>query len=352
MSWNEVLTFENSKDLLISIGIMLVFLLFRKLFAKYIFSLILKLGNKAKTAFFSNIFIAVEKPIQWLFIIIGTFIAMDYFPYLDRSNPLFKHLFRSSIIILVTWCLYNLTSSTSLVFSRINDRFNIRIDDILVPFFSKAIRLIIIAISISVIAQEFGYNVNGFVAGLGIGGLAFAFAAKEALANLFGGIVIITEKPFTLGDWILTPNVEGTVEDISFRSTKIRNFEDALVTVPNAMLSNSTITNWSKMGKRRVYFNLIVSHDTPKSNLDNSVRQIRYLLKNHQGIHPDTIIVSFDEYKENGLGLLFYFFTKTTVWVEHLEVKEDINFEIMDILENEQVTYAIPSNRVLFDVDE
>ncbi|MFP3359363.1 mechanosensitive ion channel family protein, partial [Planococcus sp. SIMBA_143] len=130
----------------------------------------------------------------------------------------------------------------------INHKYNVKIDHILIPFFSKALRLIIVAIGISVIAQEFEYDINGFVAGLGIGGLAFALAAKDALANLFGGIIIITEKPFTIGDWIKTPSVEGTIEDISFRSTKVRTFAQALVTVPNATLSNEAITNWSKMG--------------------------------------------------------------------------------------------------------
>ncbi|MFA1822484.1 mechanosensitive ion channel family protein [Virgibacillus oceani] len=121
--------------------------------------------------------------------------------------------------------------------------------------FSRTLRIVIIAISFSIIAQEFGYDVNGFVAGLGIGGLAFALAAKDALANMFGGIIIITKKPFTIGDWVLTPSVEGTVEDISFRSTKVRTFAQALVTVPNATLSNEPITNWSKMGKRQITFN-------------------------------------------------------------------------------------------------
>src|SRR5690606_15315239 len=103
---------------------------------------------------------------------------------------------------------------------------------------------IIMAIGAAIIADEFGYNINGFVAGLGLGGLAISLAAKDALANLFGGIIIITEKPFTIGQWIQTPSVEGIVEGISFRSTKIRTFAQAIVTVPNNTLANEPITNW------------------------------------------------------------------------------------------------------------
>src|SRR5699024_6731493 len=127
-----------------------------------------------------------------------------------------------------------------------------KIDEILVSFLSRALQFIIIAMAISIVLQEFDYHIGGLITGLGIGGLAISLAAKDALANLFGGVVIVTEKPFTINDWIMTPSVEGTVEDISFRSTKVRTFDQALVVVPNATLANEAITNWSKMGKRRI----------------------------------------------------------------------------------------------------
>lgn len=190
------------------------------------------------------------------------------------------------------------------------------------------------------IAQEFGYNVNGFVAGLGLGGLAFALASKDVLANLFGGVVIIIEKPFTIGDWISTSSVDGIVEDITFRSSKIRTFEQALVTVPNATLANDLITNWSKMGKRRVTFNLHFTIDTSKEKLENVVKQIDNLLKHHPDIHQKPIHVALSEYNGSGIEILIYFFTKTTDWGQYLKVKEDINFKIMDILKSEEVSFG------------
>ena len=190
----------------------------------------------------------------------------------------------------------------------------------MIPFLSKILRVIIVVIAISVVAQEFDYNVSSFVAGLGIGGLAISLAAKDALANFFGGFVIITEKPFSIGDWIKTSTVEGTVEEITFRSTRVRTFADAVVTVPNATLANDSITNWSKMGKRQIQFHvkryiLILQEKT----LENVVQDLRELLVNHQDVHNDTILVSFDQYKENGYGIFIYFFTNTTVWGEFLK---------------------------------
>ncbi|MEK3889175.1 mechanosensitive ion channel family protein [Bacillus sp. FSL K6-3431] len=245
---------------------------------------------------FTYIWLAFEKPMQWLFIIIGIYISVEYFPLFENTNSFYLNMISSSIIFLIGWGLFNLSGSSSLLFTKINEKYNIEIDDILVPFLSKALRFIIIAISLSMIAQDFDYDVSGLIAGLGLGGLAFALAAKDALANLFGGVVIITEKPFTIGDWIMTPSVVGSVEDINFLSTKVRTFAQALVTVPNATLANESITNWSKMGKRRIKFNLRVAHDTSKNTLENIATQIDELFKNHPGVHQEKIFVTFDEY--------------------------------------------------------
>ncbi|WP_370224839.1 mechanosensitive ion channel family protein [Cytobacillus sp.] len=351
MFWETYMKEDILVDLGISIGIFLLFLIFRKLFTKYVFTLLLRLSRKAPNDFFSHIFVSFQKPIQWLFIIIGIYVSVGYFPYLNQHNSLFLDVIRASVIIMITWGLYNMAAASSALFTSLKVKYDLEIDDILIPFISKALRVVIVAISISVVAQEFDYDVNGFVAGLGLGGVAIAFAAKDVLGNLFGGFVIITEKPFTIGDWIMTPSVEGTVEDISFRSTRVRTFAQALVTVPNATLANESITNWSKMGKRQISFRLRVTHDTTKDQMANVVGQIEYLLKNHPDIHPETILVTFDDYKENGLDIFLYFFTKTTNWGEFLKIKEEINFEIMDILENERVYVAMPSRKLYIDPD-
>ncbi|HWL26080.1 MAG TPA: mechanosensitive ion channel family protein [Ureibacillus sp.] len=343
---------DKLTNLGISIGILLLFLLLRKIFTTYIFKFILKISKKSPTNFFTHVFNSFEQPIRWLFIIVGVYVALRYFPYLDQRDPLFLKFFRASIIFIISWGLYNMSSASSVLFEKIRDRFDINMDQILIPFLSKGLRFIIIAISFSIIAQEFNYDVNGFVAGLGLGGLAFALAAKDAIANFFGGIVIIIEKPFSIGDWIQTSSVEGIVEDITFRSTSVRTFTQALVTVPNAGLSNSVITNWSKMGKRGVSFNLEVKYDTPRNKLKQVAEEIEYTLHNHSGVHKETIFVKFDQLNTNGLRIFVYFFTSSTVWGDYLKVKEDINYAIMDILEQEGVSLALPISTVIVEKDK
>lgn len=343
---------DNLTNIAISIGILLLFLILRKIFIKYIYKGLLRLSHKSPTELLSQVFMAFEKPLQWLFVIIGVYVAVEYFPYISQSNELFLNIVRSSIIAMIVWGLSNLTSAVPMFFTKINKKTSTELDEILVPFITKGFRLIVVAIGISIIAEVFDYPIGGFITGLGLGGLAFALAAQDALANLFGGFVIITERPFSINDWILTPSVEGIVEDITFRSTKVRTFAEALVTVPNSTLANEAITNWSKMGKCQVYFTFQVTYDSPIENVKNAVNRIDELLKRHTDIHQETTFVTFDDFKDHGAEIMLYFFTKTTDWGEYLNVKEEINFKIMDILADEDVTIAIPSRRLYTEEDE
>lgn len=336
------------EDIGIALGILIFFHLFRKIFVRYIYKLLLRLAKKTPTDFLTNIFVAFEGPLRLFFVGVGFYLALMYLPLGPKTNDLIIQLYRSFIIILIGYGLFNLSAASSTLFKKLGSRFEVEVDEILLPFLSKVIRIVIIALIISIIADEWGYDVNGFVAGLGLGGLAFALAAKDAIANLFGGIIIITEKPFSIGDWIKTPSVEGTVEDISFRSTKVRTFAQAVVTVPNSTLSNEPITNWSKMGKRRITFHLGLTYSTPKEKLEACVQKITAMLSSHSEIDQETILVRFDEFRESSLDIFLYFFTKTTVWGQFLAVKEDVNFKIMEILEEEGVSVAFPSRSIYF----
>jgi MscS family membrane protein len=343
MNWQEFFSSDNLIDLGIAVGIFLLFLVFRKIFTKYIFSLLLKLSNKSPTHFFTEIFMAFRKPVEWLFVVVGLYVAIAYFPYFNQGNAFFLQVLGSVYIFLIAWGFYNFVASNSILFTGINKKLEFDKDNIIIPLLSKALRFIIIAIALTVILQEFDYDVTGFVAGLGLGGLAISLAAQDALANMIGGFVIITEKPFTKGDWILTPSTDGTVEEIAFRSTKVRTFSDALVVVPNATLVKEPITNWSRMEKRQNSFDLTLTYETPQEKVEALVRQIDYLLKNNPEIDQETILVSFNKYNENGYNIMVYYFTKTTAWAEYLNINENINLRIMELLRDEGIELAVPT---------
>ncbi len=334
---------------LIFFAIIFIFFTMGKIFNRFIFGFIIKITEKTKTDFDTNLVTAFRRPIISFINISGIVIALRNLNLTIEQEIMVLALFRTAVIIVIASGFYNLAGTSSALFHKLNKKLDIGMDRILIPIISKAIRFIIVAISLSIIAQEWGYDVNGFVTGLGIGGLAFALAAQDSLSNFFGGIVIILDKPFSIGDWILTPNVEGTVEDINFRSTKVRTFAHALVTVPNSTLAKNAITNWSKMGKRRISFNLGVTYTTPKGKLARCVKRIETMLKSHEEIHPETIFVNFDSFNHSSLDIFIYCFTNTTVWGEFLRVKEDINFKILEILEQEGVSVAFPSRSIYFE---
>ncbi len=334
----------NWKEPVVAVVIFLVFLLIRKIFVKYVFGIILKLSNRTKNELDDRLLVCFEHPLRTFIVVLGIYAALAYLPLTDYQHMILLKFFRASIIVLLAWGFYNMTGTS--FFQEIIQKMNFDIDKILIPFLTKVLRFIIVALAISIIAQEWGYNVSGFVAGLGLGGLAIALAAQDALGNIFGGIAIITEKPFSIGDWIHTPSVEGTVEDITFRSTRVRTFAQALVTVPNSTLANEPITNWTRMGKRRINFHLRVTYTTPVEKLKRCIEQIREMLYSHPDIHKEMIFVNFDEFSDRGPGLFLYFFTVTTVWREYLKVKEDVNFKIMEILEKEGVSVAFPSRSI------
>jgi len=330
-----------------AIVIFILFVLLKKIFAKYVFKIILRLVNKTKFNADTKIVSAFERPLINFFEVLGLYFAyiilMQKFTIrLDFINKVFS----SSIILLISWGLYNLTGESSLLFEKMHKAYDIKVDKILFPFISKILRLILLALVITIIAEKWGYNIQGFITGLGLGGLAFALAAKDAAANIIAGILIILDKPFALGDWINNDSLEGTVEEITFRTTKIRTFDLALIIVPNSKLVSEPVTNYSRRGKRRLNFNLGLNYGTSRDKLEICVTKIRNLIENHAQVNKDEIYVRFDKFNASSLDIFIYFFVETAKLGEFLEIKENINFGIMDILQQEDVSLALPGTSV------
>ncbi len=331
---------------------LLVFLLIsglRKPITAYSTKIMLLLTSKTKTSFPEKMIRSFEGPFRFLVGFLGIYLASRLLNLPDNVDGVILNLIRSILVVAIAWGFINLFQNTSGVFENLAQRFSVEKNDILIQFIAKGIRVIIVALTVSIVVQEWGYNVNSFVAGLGIGGLAFALAAQETLANLFGGMVITLDQPFKLEDWIETPSVEGVVEEISFRSTRVRTFSQALVHVPNATIVKEPITNWSRMGKRRIMFTLGVTYSTPREKLENCTGLIRELLVDHREIDNELIMVRFNEFSQNSLDIFIYCFALTTQWGEFLRIKEDINFKTMDILKKEGVSIAFPSRSIYFE---
>ena len=216
----------------------------------------------------------------------------------------------------------------------------------MIDFLLKIARAIIYVVATFIVIMLLGINLNALIAGLGIGGVIITLAAQDTAKNLFGGLVIFLDKPFTVGDWIEMSPFEGTVEDITFRSTRIRTFENSVVNIPNSIISESSVINWSKMEKRRYKTNLCIQLDTPLEKLEKLQARIREMLQEKEGIYDESIIVKFDEIKDNGINILVCSYTDSVDYLSYLAEKENINCKIMKIIREENIELAYDTKTV------
>lgn len=347
---NEIIDYisdnQNMFRIFGSVLVILVTLAFRKLFVRFVSSVVVKLTRKTKTKLDDHIVDVINPPLYFTFIVIGIWLAVSILDLPPKFDAFMGKVVSSLFAFAVFWAAYRAAGVISSYIEHFAQKTETRIDDMLMPLIRNSIKIIVIVIGVIVIVDQWGYNVAGLLTGLGLGGLAFALAAQDTAANLFGGITIMLDKPFNIGDWILTPQVEGIVEQMGVRSTRIRTFAQALVTVPNSVIINNPITNWSRMGKRRITYTLRLSYDTPPDKLKECIERLRQMLKKHPGIHKDMIFVFFEKFEDSGIELFFYYFTNTIVWKEYLEVREDVNMKVLDIINELGLSIAYPSTNV------
>lgn len=252
----------------------------------------------------------------------------------------------SALIVDAAWLAFNLTDVLAGYLDRFAKRTETRLDEQLVPIVRKALKVFIVIIAALQVIDQMGGDVKGLLAGLGLGGLAFALAARDSIANIFGSVVILADKPFRVGDWIEAEDVEGVVEEIGFRSTRIRTFAKSLVTVPNSVVANWAINNWSAMPIRRVKMSVGVSYEATAEQMEAAVEGIRDILRNHPQVYKDFFLVYFTDFGESALEIFLYYFTITTVWAEYLQVRQEINLAVMRLLERVGLEIAYPTRTV------
>jgi len=332
-------------DIFIAIGIFFIAYFAKEFLTKIILKNLRLITSKTKNDTDDKFIDILEPPMKFSILILGFFLAEEWLD-LSSFQAITVSIEKTLITFVLFWILYRAVNEFSYIFTKFSSKFGKQLSSDVENFVIKFLKVIIIIIALMTIFEGWGINVSAFVASLGLIGMAFALAAKDTAANLFGSLVIFSDKPFKKGDWILTPDVEGTIESIGIRSTRVRTFAQALVSVPNAVMANSAITNWSLMGKRRIKMRLGLTYSTNTTQMENILKDLREMLKNHPDVHQDTIMVYFDQFEDSSLSLFCYFFTTTTVWAEYLQVKENINLKMMKIVENNGAGFAFPSQSV------
>ena len=333
-------------DIVIAVVIILVFKLLSSTISYAIIRLFKVKSKKAKDIRES----AFYNPLKVFFTILGIYLAILFLktPLNISQNVMENITIIFKIISTIAFAIGLARSFTvkSTLVRKIKEKYKGNLDDTTISFFLKILRVIIYIIAVFIVLTILKININGLIAGLGIGGLIVTLAAQDTAKNLFGGLVIFLDKPFSVGDWIQMDAYEGTIEDITFRTTRIRTFENSLVNVPNSIISNTSVINWSKMEKRRYKANIKIDLSTSVDKLQELKKKILDMLHEREGIIDDSTMVKFDNVSEDGLNLLIYTYTHSVDYESYLSEVEDINYRILKILKEENIELAYDTTNV------
>ncbi|SFV67627.1 Potassium efflux system KefA protein / Small-conductance mechanosensitive channel [hydrothermal vent metagenome] len=247
----------------------------------------------------------------------------------------------------IFWGILAISEAIKELFHTLAKRFSHDLYQEVGNFILTIVKILIIGVGLGAILQVWGINITALVASLGIGGLAFALAAKDAASNLFGSFSLLADKSIRIGEWIKIEGTEGIVEDIGMRTTKIRSFGKSLITLPNQILANNPIENFSRRGVRRIKMNIGLTYNTSSTQVLNIVKEIRYMLHNHPDIsQKETLLVHFNAFGDSALNIFIYTFTSTANWESYLKIREDIHIQVMKIVEENHSHFAFPSQSI------
>lgn len=223
-----------------------------------------------------------------------------------------------------------------------------KVDATTVDAIAKLLKISVVITSVLVVLQTLGFSISGVLAFGGIGGIAVGFAAKDLLANFFGGLTIYLDRPFKVGDWVRSPdrNIEGTIEQIGWRLTRIRTFDKRPLYVPNSVFTTIAVENPSRMQNRRIKETIGIRYNDA-GKMAAIVAKVKEMLQSHPEIDTEnTLIVNFNAFASSSLDFFIYAFTKTTNWVEFHEIKQDVMLKILDIIAQEGAECAFPTSTV------
>ncbi len=290
---------------------------------------------------------ALINPLGMLLPILGIYLSLRILlsihpAWVEGSDQVFK----IASILVVVWTSFKMIDALAILLDELAARTDSRLDDQVVPLLRKSFKVFLGILAFILIAQNLGYSVSGLLAGLGIGGLAVAMAAKDTLANFFGSLMILIDQPFHRGDWVTFKGGDGVVEEIGLRSTRIRTFAKTVISVPNQALANATVENHSLMPKRRIKFTLGVTYDASCAQVQDLVTRIEQYLQSNADIDKEFMLVKFTEFGPSSLDLFIYCFTASTDWTKHLSVKQEVNLTIMKMVEDLGMSIAFPTQTI------
>lgn len=339
---------RNLIDVLIAIVIVIVFYMVSSLFSKLVMKLLKIKGNDKEKIKNSDIY----KALKSIFLCIGFYIALLVLNLPENWFILCSKIIRIFVILNAARLVADLISPESKIMRKVGESEKFSENKVAVSVISKVIKVLLYIIAGFMVIADLGYDLSGLITGLGLSSVVIALAAQELAENLLSGFAIITDKPFEIGDYIQVGNHAGTVEEIKFRSTKIRTAENAVVTIQNSKIVSESVVNVSKIDKRRVDLNLRLPLDITASQISELIESIKLVLYSNTEIIANSLQVNVGEITDDAIKISIYFFVNIIEFTEFLKFKTKANLSVMKLLEDKKVKLEYPGRNIYVKKEE
>ncbi len=347
--WLQKSFLSNSvKDWIITMFIILGVILIARTLYWFLEKYVKKLTDKTKTKLDDMLVETFEKPLVLAGALIGAWLGFQYldFSTYPSAEVWLNGFFSVVMTLLVAWLFCRILEAILDEYAApYFENTETDLDDVLLPIVRRGLRTIVWVVAIILALDNAGYDITTVLAGLGVGGLAFALAAKDSLANLFGGFTIFTDKPFGLKDRIKVGGFDGTVKEIGLRSTRLENLDGRMVTIPNANISDKAIENISSESCRKIVVKLGLTYDMDEGKVNRAMEVLREIADEHKKDLEDNLAVGFNEFGDFSLNLVFVY--RITKGSDILATQTSINLAILRRFADEGLDLAFPTQTIL-----
>ena len=347
--WNSSFFGVTVGEMALASLILFAFILTRKFFARVVIARLKRWASLTKTDIDDQIVVVLQQPLMFLFFIIGLSIVVNWIAFSSNTEAILNQIIKSLIAFTIFWTGFRLVDPVSILFDKLLSRLAGPVAYEVKNYLLKFLKFFLFGSGVIAVLAQWGINPWPYFAGIGVLSLPFAFAAKDTVSNLFGGIkLILIDRAFSVGDWIEAPSIgHGTVEEITLSTVKIRKFSKAIQSIPNGILANASITNWSRMTNRRIKMDLGLDYSTNANQFKAILSRIKKLIADDDRVdHTVSEMGHMVNFNSSSIDINLYYFTKTTDWVLWREIIEDHMLKFIGIIEEEGSSFAFPSRSI------
>jgi MscS family membrane protein len=342
--WSKGIHGIDIFQILIGIGIFFIFLIFRGIISKVIIKRLESISKRTTNKLDDTFVHAMVGPARFLPIVLGFFIASYYMSFGEDGKVAIDTINRTLITIFIFWVIHQIVEPISYILSGLDKMLTRE----LIGWIIKSLKILIFILGLAAVLELWGIKIGPIIAGLGLFGVAVALGAQDLFKNLISGILVLVEKRFKIGDWILVEGtIEGIVEKIGFRSTVIRKFDKSLAIIPNFQFAENSVVNISETTNWRIRWSITLQYDTTVAQLKKVREEIEnYINKSEDFSQGVGVAVRIEKFSDSSIDLLVRCFTASNSWSDSLLVKERLAIAIKEIVEGNKASFAFPSQSI------